>query len=125
VLIQDMALPGKEVIVGGFRDPSFGPVVMVGLGGIFTEVLGDAVFAAAPVDSNKARGMIERLRGRKVLEGARGKASADKNALADAVAAVSRLIAAPGVKEIDLNPVFVHQQGLTVADALIVSEAGE
>lgn len=125
VLIQDMALPGKEVIVGGFRDPSFGPVVMVGLGGIFTEVLGDTVFAAAPVDSNKARGMIERLRGRKVLEGARGEASADKNALADAVAAVSRLIAAPGVKEIDLNPVFVHQLGLTVADALIVSEAGE
>ena len=122
VLVQDMAAPGTEVIIGGVRDPSFGPVVMVGLGGILTEVLKDVAFASAPVGPEDATRMIDGLRGRKILDGARGKAPADKAALAEAIVAVSRIIAAPGVQEVDLNPVFVHENGLTVADALIIAE---
>lgn len=122
LLVQEMAQPGVEIIIGGFRDPSFGPVVMVGLGGILTEVLGDVVFAAAPVDEAGATAMLERLQGRKILEGVRGRAPADRAALASAIATVSRLIAAPGFREIDLNPVFAHEHGLTVADALVIAE---
>jgi acyl-CoA synthetase (NDP forming) len=122
VLVQDMAHPGTEVIIGGFRDPSFGPVVMVGLGGVLTEFLGDVSFAAAPVTNDTAEAMIGRLRGRKILDGTRGRPPSDRTALAAAVVAVSRLMAAPSVREVDLNPVFVHETGLTVADALIFAE---
>lgn len=122
LLVQEMAPSGVEIIIGGFRDASFGPVVMVGLGGIFTEVMGDVVFATAPVAEDTASGMLTRLKGQKLLDGVRGRPAADKGALARAVSAVSRLIASPDIREIDLNPVFVHEQGLTVADALIVAE---
>lgn len=122
VLVQDMAEPGVEVIIGGFRDASFGPVVMVGLGGVLTEVLGDVAFAAAPIQPEIAAKMIGRLRGQKILAGARGRSAADTEALAQAVAAISQLIASPSVQEVDLNPVFVHERGLTVADALIIAE---
>jgi len=121
ILVQSMAPPGTEMIIGGFRDPSFGPVVMVGLGGIFTEVLGDVAFAAAPIGEDQAAQLVQHLRGAAMLDGVRGGRPSDRAALAQAVAAVSRLIAAPGVAEIDLNPVFVHETGLTLADALIVA----
>lgn len=122
LLVQEMAAPGVEIIIGGFRDPSFGPVVMVGLGGVLTEMLGDVVFAAAPVEDAAAASILGQLKGRKILAGARGKPPVDQAALSKAVAVVSRLVASPGIREIDLNPVFAHEHGLTVADALIVSE---
>lgn len=123
VVVQAMAEPGVEMILGALSDPVFGPLVMIGIGGTFAELLDDTVFAEAPVTEVKARNMIDRLRGRAILDGVRGGPPADKAALCRAIAAVSTLAAAPGLRELDLNPVFVHRNGLTVADALIVVEA--
>lgn len=120
VLIQPMVGPGIEVILGALRDTNFGPVVMIGLGGILAEVMKDTVFAAAPVSRDQALAMIDRLHGRRLFDGVRGASPSNLNALADAVVAVSALALAPGLQELDLNPVFVHAHGLTVADALMV-----
>ena len=120
VLVQAMAASGVEVMVGAFADAVFGPVVMVGAGGVYVEISRDVAFATAPVDAPMARAMVDRLRLRPLLDGARGEPPADVGALAQAIVAVSRLAMAPGFQELDLNPVFVHEQGLTVADALII-----
>ena len=122
VVVQAMASVGVEMMLGAVVDPSFGPVVMVGAGGIHAEVLEDVAFAAAPVSSVQAHRMIDRLRVRRLLDGVRGAPPADVDALATAIVTVSQLALAPGLRELDLNPVFVHQTGLTVADALIVTE---
>jgi acyl-CoA synthetase (NDP forming) len=122
VLVQPMAAEGVEVIVGARHDVRFGPMVLVGLGGILAETIGDTVLQPAPVTAAEAREMIAGLRGARVLQGVRGRPPADTAALAELVAAVSGLAAAHGeaIAEIDLNPVIVHERGLTLADALIV-----
>lgn len=88
--------PGLEMIVGGFLDPSLGPVVSVGTGGVLTEVVDDAVFAPAPVDEAAAEAMIDRLRGRRLLDGYRGLPPADIGSLAGIVSLVSRGLAGSG-----------------------------
>jgi succinyl-CoA synthetase beta subunit len=129
VLVAPMVTGHVEAIVGVENDPAFGPVVMLGLGGIFAEVLGDATFALAPLDRAEALAMVGRLRGRAVLEGARGRPPADVEALADLVAAVSRwaLAAGPALASLDLNPVAVlpRGQGCRVLDASLRTCAGE
>ncbi|MDP6704760.1 MAG: acetate--CoA ligase family protein [Alphaproteobacteria bacterium] len=123
VLVQPMAPPGLEVILGVHRDPNFGPLLMVGLGGVHVEVLGDVAFAPVPLDAAAARRLLDRLAGRALFDGGRGRPPADLEALVRLMVGLSRFAAdhSDRVAEIDLNPVLVHDRGLTVADALIVT----
>ena len=115
---------GTELALGAFVDPVFGPSVMVALGGIFLEVLRDTVFAPAPVTNAEARDMVLRLKAAAVLRGARGRPPADIDAVAQALAALSRFIAdnAERYAEIDINPLIVRSegQGAVAVDALLV-----
>ena len=124
VLVQSMAPPGREIILGIARDPTFGPMLMIGLGGIHVEVLRDVAFAPVPVGRDEALALIGELKGAALLDGVRGAPPADRAALAELMGALSRFAAdhADLIEEIDLNPVIVHAQGqgLTVVDALIV-----
>jgi len=123
VLLEPMAPPGIEMIVGIVRDPTFGPVVMVGAGGVTTELFRDTAYRLAPVDEAEAMAMLRELRSARLLEGFRGAPPADLPALARLVALVSRLAdaACAHVAELELNPVIVHPagQGYTIADALL------
>jgi acetyltransferase len=110
-------LDGVEVAVGGLRDPAFGPVVMVGLGGIWVEVLADVAFALAPLSVAEARDLLATLRGHALLTGARGGEPVDLAALAEVVAAVGDLVAAvPQVAGVDLNPVLATSAGAVAVD---------
>ena len=124
VLVQAMARPGVDVILGIVRDPGFGPMLMAGLGGIHVEVLRDVVFAPVPLGPEEALALLGELKGAALLDGVRGAPPADKAALARLMVTLSRFAAdhADRIEEIDLNPVIVHPkgQGLTIVDALIV-----
>jgi acetate---CoA ligase (ADP-forming) len=124
VLVQAMAPPGHEMILGVTRDPDFGPMLMVGLGGIHVEVLRDVAFAPVPIGREQALSLLGELKGAALLDGVRGAPPADRDALAGLITTLSRFAAdhADLIEEIDLNPVIVHPQGqgLTVVDALIV-----
>jgi acyl-CoA synthetase (NDP forming) len=123
VLVSEMA-SGLETLIGVINDPSFGPMVALGLGGVLTEVLKDVTYRVAPFGIETARDMISDLRAAKLFEGYRGKPAADKEALAETLVAVSKMAAAlaPRLKELDINPVFVGPTGAGVlaADALVV-----
>lgn len=120
-LLEEMAVPGLELIVGAVRDPSFGPVVMVGLGGITAEALRDSALRLAPIDETEALEMLGELRGRALLEGFRGAPPVDRKAVARAIVAVARLLSAhPEISEIDVNPLRAHPDGVVALDALIV-----
>ena len=127
VRVERMAGAGVEMIVGVSRDPDFGPMLAVGLGGVFVEVLDDVVLSPIPVDAAEAREMLRGLRGRRLLEGVRGAPPADTDALVALLVAVSGFAAAAGdaLEAFDLNPVIVHPrgQGVSVADAGIVTGA--
>jgi acetyltransferase len=121
LLIQPQA-SGAEVIVGGFRDPQAGPVVMVGLGGVFVEVLADAVFRLAPIETEEAAEAIRSLRGFPVLAGERGGPPIDLSALAMTLASASRLMAAlQEVSELDLNPVLCSPTGAVAVDVRLLT----
>ena len=121
VLLQQYLPAGDEFIVGGLRDPAFGPMVMVGLGGIYTELFRDASFRIGRIDEPQAYDMLDDLRAWKLLLGMRGKPQSDIDALAGIVARVSELLCAcPEVKELDMNPVLVSAEGSIVVDAKIV-----
>ena len=124
VLVQAMAPRGQEMILGITRDPTFGPMLMVGLGGIHVEVLRDVVFAPVPIRQEDALSLLGELNGAALLDGVRGAPPADRAALAKLMATLSRFAAdhADLIEEVDLNPVIVHPegQGITVVDALIV-----
>jgi acyl-CoA synthetase (NDP forming) len=123
ILLQEMA-DGLEVIAGAVNDPFFGPVVVFGLGGIYTELLKDVTHGFAPFDAAYAKQMIGSIKGSAVLAGFRGQPPLDVDALADTLSRVSLLIAdqAERVAEIDINPLFVRAagSGVVAADALIV-----
>jgi acetate---CoA ligase (ADP-forming) len=129
MLVQPMATPGVEMVVGITRDAQFGPMLMAGLGGIHVEVLKDVAFAPVPIQPAEARRLLESLRGYKLLEGARGAPAADIDALTALMSALSRFATdfADEIAEIDVNPVIVHPagEGLTVVDALIVRQAAD
>ncbi|MBY0397203.1 MAG: acetate--CoA ligase family protein, partial [Thermoleophilia bacterium] len=121
LLVEPMARPGLELIVGATRDPLFGPTVMVGLGGVFTEVLDDVAIRLAPLDRADALAMLDDLRGRVLLDGARGRPSVDRGAVADLVVALARLAwERPDIIEVDLNPVIAGADGALAVDALVV-----
>lgn len=121
VVVQKMAEPGAEMVIGVHQDPAFGPVVMAGLGGILVEVLKDVAFAAAPITRADAAAMIAGLRGARVLDGVRGGPAADRDGLCELLVNVSRLAAAgPRLAELDLNPVIVGPNGATAVDWLML-----
>lgn len=124
VLVSPMAAKGVEIIIGTLRDNTFGPMVMVGLGGITTELFKDVVYRPAPVSAEEAGEMLRALKGAPLLDGFRGAPKADVAAAAGLIAQVSQLAAqlAGAVAEIELNPVLVHPagKGVTIVDALVV-----
>ncbi|MDN5344160.1 MAG: hypothetical protein PWQ18_271 [Clostridia bacterium] len=121
VVIYPMLKGGREVLLGLSRDPQFGPVVVFGLGGIYTEVLQDIALRVAPVDYDRAMEMIHSLKAFPLLKGIRGQKPADLKALADTMARFSRLpFLYPEVQEVDLNPVFVFPEGLVIGDARVI-----
>lgn len=116
-VIQPMAPKGVEAIVGVATDPSFGPVVMVGLGGVLTDLLGDRAFAVPPLDENACDRLVASLRAGPLLAGYRGSEIVDRAALGHVVRLVSQLAdEVPELAELDLNPVVVHAGGATVLD---------
>jgi acyl-CoA synthetase (NDP forming) len=120
LLVQKMVKSGTELILGARRDSVFGPVVLVGIGGIFTEVFRDSVIDLAPVDEKSALAMIRRLKGMALLTGYRGQEPLDLGAVAKAVAALSGLIhSRPDISEIDVNPFIAYPDGAIAVDALV------
>jgi acetate---CoA ligase (ADP-forming) len=122
ILVQRMAPKGHELVIGMVNDPTFGPIMMLGFGGVTVELFGDVVHAPAPVDEAEATRMILSLKSGRLLTGFRGAKPIDLAPVARLVAALSRaaLTLQDQVQEFELNPVIVHQDGLTVADALIM-----
>jgi acyl-CoA synthetase (NDP forming) len=122
VLVQPMAKPGVEVMVGGRVDPLMGPLIVAGLGGVLVELMRDSALALAPVTHTEARAMFERLRGRAALEGFRGAPAADLDRLADIVTRLSEFVAdqRERITELDVNPIIVAGSDAVAVDALIV-----
>jgi acetate---CoA ligase (ADP-forming) len=123
VFVEGMAPvhEGVELIVGAKRDPRFGAVVLVGLGGVYAEVLDDVAVALAPIDDEHAKRLIRSLRGAPLVTGGRGRPPLDDAAAARAVAAVSRAAAAcPAVLELDVNPLLVLEEGVVGLDARVL-----
>jgi len=124
VLVAPMARPGREVILGIHRDPRWGPLLMVGLGGVLVEAMDDTALAPVPLDHDGALALIGRLKGARLFGAFRGAPASDVDALAATMVKLSQLAAdhADAIAGIDLNPVIVHAKGdgVTVADALIL-----
>ncbi|MEM2192606.1 MAG: acetate--CoA ligase family protein [Candidatus Hadarchaeales archaeon] len=129
VTVQEHVPPGREVIVGGLQDRSFGPTVMFGLGGIWVEVLKDTSFRLAPLTKDEAVEMIKEIKGYSVLAGIRGEPPADILAVAEVIEKVGLLVAEfPQIQELDINPLFVFAagKGAVAVDARIfVGDGGE
>ncbi len=124
ILVEAMAKPGLEMIVGARRDPAWGPVVLVGLGGIYAEALNDVRIMPPDLDEREIAAELRRLKTAKLLEAVRGRPSRDVAALARIAARLGQVMQArPEIREIDLNPVMVHADGdgATALDALIVA----
>ena len=120
VAVQRMAPPGTEAIVGVARDPTFGPILMFGLGGIFVEILRDVSLRSIPITEADAEDMIRGIKGRALLEGYRGR-SADILALKRLLMQISDLVVKhPAIAEMDLNPVILYPDGYAVVDARII-----
>ena len=112
VRIQQMAEEGYDMFVGGKRDPSFGPVVFFGMGGVFVEIFQDVANVLCPTEADSVSQRLERLKSHEILSGVRGKAAGDTQAFVDLVVKVSHLMAEfPQIQELDLNPVRVFSQG--------------
>jgi acetyltransferase len=124
VLVSPMAKKGVEIIVGTMLDATFGPMIMVGLGGITTELFKDVIYRPAPVSAEEAAGMLAELKAAPLLNGFRGAAKADIAALSQLISQISALAAGSRdhISEIEINPVLVHPegQGVTIVDALVV-----
>jgi acetyltransferase len=120
ILVSPMREEAVELIVGVIHDEQFGPVAMVGLGGVFVEVLEDVAFRALPLTEADARAMLEGIDAEELLDGARGNPSVDRDALVDLLCSVSAFVEAnPSIAEIDLNPVFADEDGVEIVDASI------
>jgi len=121
VLLQEMIKGRRELVMGLTRDPQFGPCVMFGLGGIFTEILKDISFRRAPLEVRDAEEMMQEIRGHKILDAVRGMEAADKKLLAHMLINLGRIgLDYDSVMEIDLNPVILSGAKPVVVDALIV-----
>jgi acetyltransferase len=121
VLVQKMIRDGREVILGAKRDPSFGPVVLFGLGGIYVEILKETSLRVAPINRLEAEEMISELKAANILKGVRGEEPSDINALVEILLRLSQLMVDfPEIEGIDINPVMVLQKGAVAVDARIV-----
>jgi 4-hydroxybutyrate---CoA ligase (ADP-forming) len=123
VLVQEMVKSAKETILGASQDPTFGPVIMFGLGGIYVEVLKDVVFRIVPIDEKEAMNMVESIKTIKLLKGARGEKPSDLRAISDSLQRLSQLVVDfPEIKEFDINPLLVLEEGrgARVVDARII-----
>ncbi|MBW6462121.1 MAG: acetate--CoA ligase family protein [DPANN group archaeon] len=120
-VIVEEQVAGHEIIVGAKIDPQFGPVIMVGLGGIFVEVLKDVSFRVVPITEKDADEMIHELKAFSVLEGVRGQPKADISKIIKALVAVSKLVQDnPNIQELDINPLMVDSKRAVAADARII-----
>jgi acetyltransferase len=123
VLVQPMATGGRELILGGRQDVQFGPVVLVGMGGVFVEVFEEVALRVAPIGRREALAMIEDLRGAPILLGARGHKRSDIDAVVDTILRLSQLLCDfPEIQEVDVNPlrVFHEPDGCQALDARII-----
>jgi acetyltransferase len=122
-MVQRMVAPGVELILGGMQDHFFGPVVMLGIGGVYAEIFKDVTFRLAPLTRLEAEDMLEELRGAALLQGARGGAAADREALLRAMLGFSRLVAEHlELREIEINPLFISPDGACAVDARAVAD---
>lgn len=124
-LVEEMAPAGQEIVIGGLRDADFGPLVMVGLGGIFVEVLADVAFRICPITRLDAEEMLAELKGKAVLEGARGRKPVAKPAIVETLLKIGGedgllMRHAADIKEADVNPLIVSDRGAVAVDARFV-----
>ncbi len=120
-LIEEMLPSGLELIIGGTRNPSFGPTILVGLGGVVAEVLHDVSLRLAPLTSADASEMLDELAGRALLDGYRGQAGTNRADLIQVLLTISNLLAThPEITELDINPLRATTGGLYALDALII-----
>lgn len=123
IVVQEMAAPSTEVIVGATKDPQFGPALMFGLGGIFVEVLKDVTFRIAPITEEDAREMITEVKAYPILKGYRGQPPVDIEAIVKILLNTSKLVMEhQEIKELDLNPIIVYAKGAKTVDARIILE---
>ena len=123
VLVQEMLRGNRELVVGLIRDAQFGPCVMFGLGGIFTEILNDVSFRVAPLEMRDAFEMMQEIKGHKILDAIRGAEAADKDMLAKILLNMGRIgLENEKVKEIDINPIILSGSKPVAVDALVVLE---
>ena len=123
VLVQEMVRGQRELVAGLTRDVQFGPCVMFGLGGIFTEILKDISFRVAPIEKRDAMEMMQEIKGRKILEEVRGMPSADLDQLADILIKVGSIgMEQDRIKEIDINPIILKGNQPVAVDALVILE---
>ena len=124
-LLEEMAPAGQEVVIGGLRDPQFGPLVMVGLGGVFVEVMADVSFRICPITRLDAEEMLDELKGAPLLKGARGRKPASRAAILEALLKVGGkdgllMTHADEIAEADINPLIVSEHGAVAVDARFV-----
>ena len=124
-LLEEMAPAGHELVIGGFRDPSFGQVIMLGLGGIFVEILRDVAFRICPITQLDAREMLDELRGAALLRGARGGARVPDAVITDVLLAIGGeggllTRCADSIAELDINPLIVSARGAVAVDARLI-----
>ena len=123
VLVQEMVQGRRELVVGLNRDPQFGPCVMFGLGGVFTEILKDVRFRIAPLSRRDALDMMQEIRGRKILEAVRGMEPADLEGLVHILVTIGRLgLEVERISEIDINPLILSRGKPVAVDAFIALE---
>ena len=124
-LVEEMAPPGVELVVGGVRDPQFGPLVMTGLGGVFVEIFADVSFRICPITRRDAEEMLDELKGAPLLAGARGRAPVSRASIIDALLKVGGesgllMTHAADIQEADINPLIVSEHGAVAVDARFV-----
>lgn len=123
-LVEEMVPPGLEVVVGAVRDPQFGPMVMIGLGGIFVEVLGDVSFRLCPIAQSEAAAMLDELKGVALLDGARGAEPVSRRAIVDVLLAIGGknglMLREDGIAEVDVNPLIVAPDGAVAVDGRVI-----
>lgn len=121
ILVQKMAPPSLELIVGAYRDITFGPVIMFGVGGVLVEVYKDVVSTLAPVSVPESKDMIRRIKGHRLLEGYRGSPRLDEQSISLVISICSRLmLEQPAISELDINPLLAYENGVSAVDARII-----
>ncbi|MCD4739889.1 acetate--CoA ligase family protein [archaeon] len=119
-IIVQKHLKGREIIIGGKHDPQFGETVLFGLGGIFVEVFKDVALRVTPFSRRDALSMIKETKGYQLLSGARGEKPVNINSIVSTIMKVQKLMEENNIKELDINPLFVDEQGITAVDVRII-----